>query len=76
MYLLVIENAINIVPSIESLTVKIILALSLDQEWKSFLVDYQAVEAIMKSIRNLLANKKTLCSPQSSWAIEMIGSVS
>ena len=55
---------------------KIILALSLDQEWKSFLVDYQAIETIMKSIGSLLANKKMLCSPQSSWAIEMIGSVS
>ncbi|TIC53815.1 hypothetical protein E3Q05_02309 [Wallemia mellicola] len=69
-----IECALHTVPSVETLALKIVVALALDQDWRALMPDDSAADSVWSAIKRIVVSKHALTTPMSSWIVEVTGS--
>lgn len=70
----VIKKALHTVPSLETLGLKIVVALALDQEWRGVMPSEAASQRVWKAVVGVIQSKRALTSPMSSWIVQVTGS--
>ncbi|TIA87268.1 hypothetical protein E3P81_04008 [Wallemia ichthyophaga] len=69
-----IKKALHTVPSLETLGLKIVVALALDQEWRGVMPSEAASQRVWKAVVGVIQSKRALTSPMSSWIVQVTGS--
>ncbi|TIA85527.1 hypothetical protein E3P99_03980 [Wallemia hederae] len=69
-----IESALHTQPSMETLALKAVVALSLDQDWRLLMPSHAAAERVWEAMRSVISSKRALTTPMSSWIVNVTGS--